>query len=283
MTERRDVPASTVKPRGLAVESVSFAYNGTTVLNEIELTVHEGEFLSLLGPSGSGKTTLLRLLAGIESPVGGRITCQGKPVSGPGIDRSMVFQDYSLFPWMNLLENICLAISKTYPGMNRRDRRQLAEEYLEMVGLDGFGRKYSFELSGGMQQRVAIARALAMGSPFLLMDEPFGALDPINRTRLQDLLISIWSRSSPAKTVVFVTHDMDEALFLGDRVVILGSFPGRIMAEVSVNSPRPRSRQAHLAVPGIKALRDEILECFRRDVTEHLETADAVRSRREGI
>ncbi len=167
----------------LILDRVSFGYNGVTVLEDISLDIGEGQFLCLLGPSGSGKSTLLRLIAGIEMPSRGRIICRGKPVSGPGIDRGMVFQDYSLFPWMNLVENIALAISKANSRLSKREQRALADEYLAMVGLAGLGRKYPFELSGGMQQRVAIARALALGSPFLLMDEPFGALDPINRAR----------------------------------------------------------------------------------------------------
>jgi len=271
------------RPCGLMVDSVSFAYNGTTVLEEINLRVREGEFLSLLGPSGSGKTTLLRLVAGIETPARGRITLNGRTVSGPRGYCSMVFQDYSLFPWMNLLNNISLAIGRVYPGLKRPEKRQLAEDYLAMVGLDGLGRKYPFELSGGMQQRVAIARALAMGSPFLLMDEPFGALDPVNRTKLQDLLIDVWSQASPAKTVVFVTHDMDEAIYLGDRVVILGSFPGRIIAEVAVDFPRPRSRQSYLTAPRFKELRGRMLEYFQQDVIERLEAVNTIWSTREGI
>ena len=271
------------RPCGLMVDSVSFAYNGTTVLEEINLRVREGEFLSLLGPSGSGKTTLLRLVAGIETPARGRITLNGRTVSGPRGYCSMVFQDYSLFPWMNLLNNISLAIGRVYPGLKRPEKRQLAEDYLAMVGLDGLGRKYPFELSGGMQQRVAIARALAMGSPFLLMDEPFGALDPVNRTKLQDLLIDVWSQASPAKTVVFVTHDMDEAIYLGDRVMILGSFPGRIIAEVAVDFPRPRSRQSYLTAPRFKELRGRMLEYFQQDVIERLEAVNTIWSTREGI
>ena len=276
-------PAETGSPEAITVTSLHFAYDGTTVLENINLSVGEGEFLSLLGPSGSGKTTLLRLLAGIESPDTGCISCRGKPVSGPGIDRGMVFQDYSLFPWMNLLENICLALGKAHPGSARSERRELARDYLTMVGLEGLGRKYPFELSGGMRQRVAIARALAMGSPLLLMDEPFGALDPINRMKLQDLLIDVWSRAVPRKTVIFVTHDMDEALFLGDRVVILGSFPGRIMAEVTVDTPRPRSRQTYRDAPELQTLRGRILEVLRRDAVEHLDAVGTMRTPCEGI
>lgn len=283
MAERNLDRAHPNLPHAFEVAAVSFGYNGAAVLHEINLNVREGEFLSLLGPSGSGKTTLLRLLAGIERPAAGRIVCKGKIVSGPGIDRSMVFQDYSLFPWMNLQENICLAIGKAHPRMTRREQRDLAGDYLTMVGLDGLGRKYPFELSGGMQQRVAIARAFATGSPFLLMDEPFGALDPINRAKLQDLLIDIWSRSSPGKTVVFVTHDMDEALYLGDRIVILGSFPGPVVTEVVVDFSRPRSRHSYLNSPELQNLRGRILAHFRQDAMAQLDTVDAISGRREGI
>jgi len=270
-------------PHGIVLDHVSFGYNGATVLEDICLDVTEGEFLSLLGPSGSGKSTMLRLIAGIETPSKGRIICRGSRVTGPGIERGMVFQDYSLFPWMNLVENIALAISKTCYTASRREQRGLAEEYLEMVGLAGLGGKYPFELSGGMQQRVAIARALALGSPFLLMDEPFGALDPINRARLQDLLIEIWSCSEPAKTVVFVTHDMDEALYLGDRVIIIGSFPGRIIDQMDVNFQRPRSRKAYLTAPQFQSLRARILDLLRHYAIARLQPDDTIRSMSEGI
>ncbi len=279
-----DHPAVPVEKRaGICLESVSFAYNGAMVLEDINLAVREGEMLSLLGPSGSGKTTLLRLAAGVETPLTGRILCKGETVTGPGIDRGMVFQDYSLFPWMDLAQNLVLAIEKSHPSLQRRERRELAEEYLATVGLNGLGSRYPFELSGGMQQRVAIARSLAAGSQFLLMDEPFGALDPINRARLQDLLIEIWARSSPAKTVIFVTHDIDEALYMGDRVVILGSSPGRTIAEVDVDFPRPRAPQAFLKDPRYQAIRGRILEYLRDDVIERLATVDTVKGQGEGI
>ncbi|MEN6438334.1 MAG: ABC transporter ATP-binding protein [Syntrophobacter sp.] len=276
-------PPSPSPPNGLLLDRVSFGYNGVVVLEDIRLDIREGEFLSLLGPSGSGKSTMLRLIAGIETPGGGRIICRGEAVTGPGTDRGMVFQDYSLFPWMNLMENISLAISKANRRLSKREQRSLAGEYLAMVGLAGLGRKYPFELSGGMRQRVAIARALALGSPFLLMDEPFGALDPINRARLQDLLIDIWSHSKPAKTVVFVTHDMDEALYLGDRVVILGSLPGHVIGELNLDFQRPRSRQAFLTAPEFQVLRARILDLLGQHAIERLLTDDAVRSIREGI
>jgi NitT/TauT family transport system ATP-binding protein len=269
--------------RGLRAESLSFAYGEAAILEDIHLAVQEGEFLSLLGPSGSGKTTLLRLLAGMETPVEGRILCRGKIVDRPGMERGMVFQDYSLFPWMNLMENTLLPIDRVNPALGRRERDQLAEDYLRLVGLAEAGRKYPFELSGGMQQRGAIARALALGSSFLLMDEPFGALDPVNRMKLQDLLIGLWDHSDPPRTVVFVTHDVDEALYLGDRVVILGSTPGRVIAEVAVDFPRPRARHTLFRTPAYRDLRDRILEHFRDDAIEQLEIGDQVKSVGEGI
>ncbi len=278
-----NLPGASQSPCGLVLDRISFGYNGVTVLEDICLNIGEGEFLNLLGPSGSGKSTMLRLIAGIETPSRGRIICRGEAVTGPGIERGMVFQDYSLFPWMNLTENITLAISKLIPTASKREKRALAGEYLAMVGLAGLGRKYPFELSGGMQQRVAIARALALGSRFLFMDEPFGALDPINRARLQDLLIEIWSDSKPAKTVVFVTHDMDEALYLGDRVVVLGSMPGRIIGELDVDFPRPRSRQAYLTAPEFQLLRARVLDLLRHYAIERLHADDTVRSLSEGI
>jgi NitT/TauT family transport system ATP-binding protein len=271
------------RQKGLIIESLSFAYHNTVVLNDINLVIKDGEFISLLGPSGSGKTTLLRLLAGMESPASGRIVCGEKVIGQPGIDRGMVFQDYSLFPWMNLSENVILAVAKANPQLVKKQRRTLAGEYLDLVGLQDVRLKYPFELSGGMQQRGAIARALALGSPFLLMDEPFGALDPVNRMKLQNLLIQVWRDSSPPKTVVFVTHDVDEALYLGDRVVILGSSPGRIIAEIPVHGSRPRNRVDFFASVEFRELRDQILDYFRLDAIEQLERADRIKSNGEGI
>ena len=204
-------------------------------------------------------------------------------VDRPGIDRGMVFQDYSLFPWMNLAENVILAVARANPQLVKKQRRVLAGEYLDLVGLQDVRLKYPFELSGGMQQRGAIARALALGSPYLLMDEPFGALDPVNRMKLQNLLIQVWRDSSPSKTVVFVTHDVDEALYLGDRVVILGSSPGRIIAEIPVHHSRPRNRAAFFATTEFRELRDQILDYFRLDAIEQLERAERIKSNGEGI
>jgi NitT/TauT family transport system ATP-binding protein len=271
------------KRSGLRIESVSFAYNHSRVLCDIDLEVRQGEFLTLLGPSGSGKTTLLRLLAGMEIPSSGRILLNSVQIDGPGTDRGMVFQSYMLFPWMTLQENIDLAISRTNGHLKKKERYVLADEYLTLVGLQRAARLYPFELSGGMQQRGAIARILALGSPYLLMDEPFGALDPVNRVRLQDLLIGVWEHASPARTVVFVTHDVDEALYLGDRVVVLGSTPGRIIAEVPIDLPRPRARQTYFSNRRINELRNVIVEHYQSDVIEQLESAERIGGNGQGI
>lgn len=268
---------------GISAESVSFGYGGVPVLEGIGLEVQEGEFLSLLGPSGSGKTTLLRLLAGLEAPGKGRIAWKGVQIRGPGIDRGVVFQDYSLFPWMRMVDNVLLAVGKADPGGGKREHRDLAEEYLRMVGLGEAIGKYPFELSGGMQQRGAIARAFALGSPVLLMDEPFGALDPVNRAKLQDLLLEVWGGSTPRKTVVFVTHDVEEAIFLGDRVAVLGASPGRVIAEEQVPFARPRFRRGLFASREFRELQDRISGLYRADTIERLESPGWIRDPAEGI
>jgi NitT/TauT family transport system ATP-binding protein len=269
--------------QGLEIDHVSFAYEGQPTLADITLTLPVGAFVSLLGPSGCGKSTLLKLLAGLLSPAQGQLSWQGRKIDGPSLERGVVFQDYSLFPWMTLEENLSLALAKAHPETERKWRRQLTAEYLELVGLADASGKYPFELSGGMQQRGAIARALAVGSPVLLMDEPFGALDPINRTRLQDLLLSVWSSTSPKKTVIFVTHDVDEALYLSDRIVMLGASPGRVIAELDVPFARPRQRRALVNSAEFQQLRRQIDERFHQDVLSRIEETSLVGAEAEGI
>ncbi|MBQ2732340.1 MAG: ABC transporter ATP-binding protein, partial [Opitutales bacterium] len=187
------------------------------------------------------------------------------------LQRSFVFQNYSLFPWFSLRENIALAIKKAHPELSGAERRSLAETYLEQVGLADAAKKYPFELSGGMQQRGAIARALAIGAPVLLMDEPFGALDPVNRSRLQDLLLSVWrNASADAKTVIFVTHDVDEAILLSVRIVMLGSSPAGIIDEICVDIPRPRSRLSVENTEVFSRLRERIQKRFRDEINRAL-------------
>ncbi len=276
-------PATTSADTGLQIEAVNFAYAGTPILSDIRLDIAAGSFVSLLGPSGCGKTTLLRLLAGLDRPQSGSLSWQGRPLVGPSLERGVVFQDYSLFPWLTLSENVEFALSKSHPETTVEQRRITAAEYLGLVGLEAATAKYPFELSGGMLQRGAIARTFALGSKVLLMDEPFGALDPLNRAKLQDLLIAIWAGSSPRKTVVFVTHDLDEALYLSDRVVLLGSTPGRVIEQLDIPFPRPRQRRELSRTPEFVALRQRIDERFQQDLIDRIEAESLIASVAEGI
>lgn len=276
-------PATTSADTGLQIEAVNFAYAGTPILSDFRLDIAAGSFVSLLGPSGCGKTTLLRLLAGLDRPQSGRLSWQGRPLVGPSLERGVVFQDYSLFPWLTLSENVEFALSKSHPETTVEQRRITAAEFLGLVGLEAATAKYPFELSGGMLQRGAIARTFALGSKVLLMDEPFGALDPLNRAKLQDLLIAIWAGSSPRKTVVFVTHDLDEALYLSDRVVLLGSTPGRVIEQLDIPFPRPRQRRELSRTPEFIALRQRIDERFQQDLIDRIEAESLIASVAEGI
>ncbi|MEU6585561.1 ABC transporter ATP-binding protein [Nocardia sp. NPDC046763] len=205
-----------------------------TALADISVDVRDGEFLVLVGPSGSGKSTLLDLLGGLGKPTSGQILLDGVPVTGPGLDRGIVFQQYALLPWRTARANIEFGLEAK--GIRRRERRETSEHYLELVGLAGFGNRYPHELSGGMKQRVAIARSLAFDPEVLLMDEPFAALDAQTRESLQDELLRIWRATG--KTVLFITHGIDEAVYLGQRVAVLTSRPGRIKAVVDIDLDR---------------------------------------------
>jgi len=206
-------------------------------VDDLSLEVADREFITIVGPSGCGKSTLLRVVAGLVRPSSGDVLLDGQPITGPGADRGMVFQSYTLFPWLTVRGNVEFGPRLKHTSADERAR--LASEYIELVGLRGFERSYPRELSGGMMQRVAIARALANDPEVLLMDEPFGALDAQTRVIMQELLVTIWQRSP--KTILFVTHDIDEALFLGDRVYIMTARPGRIKQVLDVRLPRPRT------------------------------------------
>lgn len=202
-----------------------------TALQDFTLDVQPGEFLTVVGPSGCGKSTLLDLLAGLTTPTGGDISIDGAVISGPGSDRGVVFQQYSLFPWRTALSNIEFGLeSKRIP---KKKRREIANEYLELVGLHGFGHRYPHELSGGMRQRVAIARSLAFDPEILLMDEPFAALDAQTRESLQDELLRIWKATG--KTIVFITHGIEEAIYLGQRVAVMTPRPGKLQEVIDVD------------------------------------------------
>jgi len=224
----------------LRVEGVHkrFVTNGGEIeaLRAVDLTIGRGEFVCLIGASGCGKSTLLRMIAGFETPTTGQLRMNGDPISGPGPDRGMVFQDYGLFPWLTVRRNI--GFGPAARGMPRPQVDAIAERFIAMIGLDRFADAYPHQLSGGMKQRVAIARVLANDATVLLMDEPFGALDAMTRERLQTELLTLWEATG--LTVLFVTHAIEEAILLADRVIVMSPGPGRITADVPVPLPRPR-------------------------------------------
>lgn len=209
-----------------------------TVLKDINLNIDDGEFICLLGPSGCGKTTLLRMIAGLDKPTSGEVVANGEVVKKPSGDRSVIFQQYSLFPWLTVLDNVMFGLNIS--GGSKEENLKAAERYLERVGLIDFKDSYPHELSGGMKQRVAIIRSLLNHAPILLMDEPFSALDMQNRHKLQEQLIGVWKRFE--NTIVFVTHDVDEAIYLADRIVIMSKNPGEIKKVVKIDMERPRKR-----------------------------------------
>jgi ABC-type nitrate/sulfonate/bicarbonate transport system ATPase subunit len=209
---------------------------GTVALQATDLAVEENDFITILGPSGCGKSTLLRMVAGLDSPTGGSIALDARPVLGPGADRGMVFQSYTLFPWLTVLQNVCFGLREK--GLPLAQQHAIATGFIAKVGLRGFENHYPKQLSGGMQQRTALARALANNPRILLMDEPFGALDHQTRELMQELLLGIWE--AERKTVLFVTHDIDEAIFMGTRVVVMSARPGRIKCDLPVPIAHPR-------------------------------------------
>jgi NitT/TauT family transport system ATP-binding protein len=229
-------------------------------LERMDLRVRDREFLCIVGPSGCGKSTFLQLVAGLEPLTRGSILMDGREISGPGADRGMVFQSHALFPWRTVLENIEFGLE--CKRMPRRDRRQLAMRYARMVGLQGFEQSFPSELSGGMRQRVGIARALANEPEVLLMDEPFGSLDAQTRELMQQDILDIWRVSG--RTIIFVTHSVQEAVFLGDRIAVMTARPGRIKAMIDVDLPHPRDVTSadfgRLMRPVYGALKEEVLK-----------------------
>ena len=227
-------------------------------LEKVDISIAPGEFLALLGPSGCGKSTLLNLIAGILKPTSGSLTIDDKPITGPNPGCGIVFQHHSLFPWMSVLENVAFG-----PRMLRHgDPLGTARSFLALVGLEGHEKAWPASLSGGMQQRVGIARALATYPPVLLMDEPFGALDAQTRSIMQDELLKIWSKFNT--TVVFVTHDIEEAIFLADRVVVMKTLPGGVKRDVLIDLPRPRDPTI-IKSEAFNRYRSEIFELIREE------------------
>ncbi len=232
-------------------------------LDGIDLAVEQGEFVCLLGPSGCGKSTLLNAIAGFSPPSAGSVRANGVPVTGPGPDRAMVFQEYALFPWMTVAQNVAFGLE--LKGEPRAAVREKVEAFLRKLGLHDFRDRFPKDLSGGMRQRVAIARVLAIDPPMLLMDEPFGALDALTRRDLQDELLRIWA--DLRKTVVFVTHGIEEAIYLADRVVVMTYRPGRVKRIIRVPLQRPRDT----ASPEFNAVEREVSRLVMEEQARHEE------------
>jgi len=234
-----------------------FGTNGAThvAFEKMSLDVHRREFICIIGPSGCGKSTFIRIVAGLEDATGGEILIDGHPVSGPGPDRGMVFQGYTLFPWRTVKYNVMFGLEMRGKDSSTADAE--ARQWLDMVGLSKFEHAYPHELSGGMKQRVAIARALANEPRILLMDEPFGALDALTRCKMQSYLLQIWKKVEV--TVLFITHDLDEACYLADRIVVMGANPGRVLEVIENPIPRPR-RADQLLSPEFLALKHRLDE-----------------------
>ena len=233
----------------------------TVALQATNLEVAENDFVTILGPSGCGKSTLLRIVAGLDQQSSGDVLLQGQRLQGPGADRGMVFQSYTLFPWLSVRDNVCFGLNER--GLPRAQQLDIAQAFIQKVGLLGFEHHFPKQLSGGMQQRTAIARALANGPRMLLMDEPFGALDHQTRELMQELLLGIWE--AERKTVLFVTHDIDEAIFMASRVVVMSARPGRIKLDREVPIPHPRHYSIKTSSEFTK-LKAELTELVRVEV-----------------
>ena len=245
----------------LTVRGVERRFDTTLALQATDLDVSENAFITILGPSGCGKSTLLRIVAGLDRQTAGEVLLDGQRIEGPGADRGMVFQSYTLFPWLTVLDNVCFGLRER--GLPRDEQLKIASGFIAQVGLKGFENHYPKQLSGGMQQRTALARALANNPRMLLMDEPFGALDHQTRELMQELLLGIWE--AERKTVLFVTHDIDEAVFMGTRVVVMSARPGRIKLDRAVPLPHPR-HYAMKTTPAFAALKAELTEAVRDEV-----------------
>ena len=234
--------------------------NTVSALDNVNLEVKDEEFICILGPSGCGKTTLLRIIAGLDKPTAGEVLLDGVIVDKPGQDRGMVFQDYSLFPWRTVIDNIVFGLEVL--GVDKSERYGSAREYLELLGLEKFENSFPYELSGGMRQRIAIVRALINNPKLLLMDEPFGALDAQTRNIMQAELLRIWEKKH--KTILFVTHSVDEAVFLADRIVVMSARPGTIKEIFNIGIPHPRIRTS----PEANLIRDRVLKSLGTEMEQ---------------
>lgn len=266
------VGPGTIEARDLVIEyQLARGQDPLVALEGLTVTVRDGEFLVVVGPSGCGKSTFLNVVGGLFSPSAGELLVGGKPVAGPGPDRAMVFQDYALLPWRDVTKNVQFGLE--VQGMLVKDSAAKIQHYIELVGLKGFERSYPRELSGGMRQRVGLARALVTEPRILLMDEPFAAIDAITRETMQDELLSIVAQTG--QTCVFITHSVDEAITLADRIVVLTDRPGKVRGVLEVDIPRPRTGNALRHHPRYTEIRDELWRLLRKQVPAGA-TADAV-------
>ena len=261
----------------IQVDNLVFSYKGSDeiILKDINFTAEKGEIITILGPSGCGKSTLLKLLAGLQIPNQGRIQMNGQDIKSASLDRAFVFQNYGLFPWMKAGENIELALKQKFPKLSKDEVKKRMFHLLSQVGLgEEVAHKLPKELSGGMQQRCSIARALGIDSPVLLMDEPFGALDAITRAKLQDLLLDLIEEFEQEKTVFFVTHDVDEAILLGTRTIVLGQKPSSILYDVKVPLLKGEDRATLYEDPAILELRNQLLYYINLDISKRVDEED---------
>ena len=264
----------------IKIEDLSLSYEtertSFEALKGIELDINKGEFVCLIGPSGCGKSTLLGVLEGLLEPSSGKVLINGKEVHGAGPERAVVFQNYSLFPWMSARRNVSFAViesKRAVEKISKKEANKRAADYLKKVGLSGYEDKLPGELSGGMQQRVAIARALACNPEILLMDEPFGAIDAKTRDVLQQLLLKLWAEDSEKKTIVFVTHDLDEALLLADKIVFM--VPKGIQSVINVDIERPRDKEKLLSDDHYRSIRSKLIKLFNNEHEESSFTGGA--------
>lgn len=242
------------------IENLSFSYGDKDILRNINIDIYAGEFICLLGHSGCGKSTLLKLIAGLIKPTEGKILIDNKPIEGPGLDRGVVFQDYSLFSWISTGKNIELALEQVYTKLKKKEIRELSRQYLDKVGLKDVYDKLPGSLSGGMRQRAAIARAFGINPPILLMDEPFGALDAVTRAKLQDLTLSLWNSEEQKKTIIFVTHDVDEALLISEKMIIMKPTMKGIDKIIEIDKSKKRSRENIYSDPYFLKLKEELIK-----------------------
>ncbi|GAA6749280.1 ABC transporter ATP-binding protein [Thermus tengchongensis] len=255
----------------LSISGVSKRFGDYIALEDVNLQIRQGEVVALIGHSGSGKSTLLSLVAGLVQPTRGEILLEGKPVVGPGPERGVVFQNYSLLPWLSVYQNVRVAVDSVHRGLTDAERARITEKFLRIVGLWEHRHKRPGEISGGMKQRTALARALAINPKILLLDEPFGALDALTRTSLQDELLKVWDSTledsflraiwgNARKTIILVTHDIEEAIYLSDRIAVMSNGPAATIGRVvEVPLPRPRNRREMLQNPAYLEVKEELL------------------------